>query len=48
MVEEGEALLGAALALARSLRRDLEAMPGLQVVEDERSTIRSSPADDVG
>jgi arginine/lysine/ornithine decarboxylase len=35
MVEEGEALLGAGLDLARSLRRDLEAMPGLHVVEDE-------------
>jgi arginine decarboxylase len=35
MVEHGESLLGAALELARRLRRDIEAMPGLHVLERE-------------
>lgn len=35
MVEQGEALLGAALARARRLRRDLDGMRGLHVLEDE-------------
>jgi arginine/lysine/ornithine decarboxylase len=35
MVEHGESLLGAALELARGLRRDIDAMPGLHVLERE-------------
>jgi arginine/lysine/ornithine decarboxylase len=35
MVEHGEALLGGALDLAARLRSDLDAMPGLSVLEDE-------------
>jgi arginine/lysine/ornithine decarboxylase len=35
MVEHGRELLDAALALARRLRRDLDAMPGLHVLQDE-------------
>jgi arginine decarboxylase len=35
MVEHGESLLGAALELARRLRRDIEAMSGLHVLERE-------------
>jgi arginine decarboxylase len=35
MAEHGEALLGAALELARRLRRDLDEMSGLHVLEDE-------------
>jgi lysine decarboxylase len=34
MVQEGTELLGAALDLARGLRREIDAMPGLQVLED--------------
>jgi arginine/lysine/ornithine decarboxylase len=35
MVEHGEAILGGALAVARRLRRDLEGMSGLHVLQDE-------------
>ena len=35
MVEHGESLLGAALELARRLRRELDQVPGLHVLEDE-------------
>ena len=35
MVEHGEAMLGAALELAGRLRRYIDAMPGLHVLEDE-------------
>ncbi|MBV8220067.1 MAG: hypothetical protein JO325_16500 [Solirubrobacterales bacterium] len=35
MVEHGESLLGAALELARGLRRDIDQMPGLHVLERE-------------
>ena len=35
MVEHGEALLGAALELARRVRRDIERMPGLHILEAE-------------
>jgi len=35
MAEHGEALLGAALELARRLRRDIDRMPGLHVLEEE-------------
>ncbi len=35
MVEHGEELLGRALDSARGLRRDLDAMPGLHVLQDE-------------
>jgi arginine/lysine/ornithine decarboxylase len=35
MVEHGEALLGAALDLARELRREIDAKPGLHVLEEE-------------
>jgi arginine/lysine/ornithine decarboxylase len=35
MVEHGEALLGAALERAGRLRREIDAMPGLHVLEDE-------------
>jgi len=35
MVEHGEALLGTALEVARRLRRDVDEMPGLHVLQDE-------------
>ncbi len=35
MVEHGEAMLGAALEVARRLRRDIEGMSGLHVIQDE-------------
>jgi arginine/lysine/ornithine decarboxylase len=35
MVEHGEAILGAALEVARRLRRDLDGMPSLRLVQDE-------------
>jgi len=35
MVEQGEELLGAALELARSLRREIDEIDGLHVLEDE-------------
>jgi arginine decarboxylase len=35
MVEHGEALLGAALHLARRVRRELDELPGLRVLKDE-------------
>ncbi|HEY2260749.1 MAG TPA: hypothetical protein VGH45_13595 [Solirubrobacteraceae bacterium] len=35
MVQDGEALLDAALGLARDLRRELNEIPGLRVLEDE-------------
>jgi arginine/lysine/ornithine decarboxylase len=35
MVEQGEALLDAALRLARRLRREIDAIPGLHVLQDE-------------
>jgi arginine decarboxylase len=35
MVEQGEALLGAALELAGRVRGDVDAMPGIHVLEDE-------------
>ncbi|HWE08276.1 MAG TPA: hypothetical protein VG325_02910 [Solirubrobacteraceae bacterium] len=35
MVEQGDVLLGSALRVARGLRRDLDEMPGLHVLQDE-------------
>jgi arginine decarboxylase len=35
MVREGKAMIDKALELARGLRRDIDAMPGLHVLEDE-------------
>jgi len=35
MVQEGQATIERALGLARGLRRDIEALPGLHVLEDE-------------
>jgi arginine decarboxylase len=35
MVQEGKAMIGRALELARGLRRDIEVLPGLHVLEDE-------------
>jgi arginine/lysine/ornithine decarboxylase len=45
MVQHGEALLGAALDLARSLRRDIGAIHGLRVLEHE--LVRGEASDDL-
>jgi arginine decarboxylase len=42
MVQHGTELLGNALALARRLRRDIDALPGIHVLEDELLTAESS------
>lgn len=45
MVEHGNALLGAALDLAKQLRRDIDAMAGLRVLE--RELVRGEASDDL-
>lgn len=42
MVQHGSELLGNALALARRLRTDIEALPGIHVLEDELLAAESS------
>lgn len=42
MVQHGKELLGNALALARRLRRDIDALPGIHVLEDELLAAESS------
>jgi arginine decarboxylase len=42
MVQHGTELLGNALALAGRLRRDIDALPGIHVLEDELLTAESS------
>jgi arginine/lysine/ornithine decarboxylase len=42
MVQHGTGLLGNALALARRLRTDIDALPGIRVLEDELLSAESS------
>lgn len=42
MVQHGSELLGNALALARRLRTDIDALPGIHVLEDELLAVESS------
>ena len=42
MVQHGSQLLGNALALARRLRTDIDALPGIHVLEDELLAVESS------